>query len=107
VNQGGRDPGTTATTLAEAVALVAGEQRILDEACARVGRDPRTIRRRVLAYRAGADIFPSLDAYDEYAGRFREIGMDELVLYWPEGPDGVRDAPAERVLEQIAATRLR
>lgn len=107
VNQGGRDPGTEDDLFTEAVRRVAGERALLDAACAAIGRDPKQIRRRVLAYRASPAPFDSLDAFDEFTGRFTEIGMDEFVFYWPERPDGSRDPDAERVLERVAAERLR
>jgi hypothetical protein len=42
-----------------------------------------------LTYVAGAllrpvpDPFSSLDAFDAYVGSFAEIGIDEIILYWP------------------------
>jgi len=106
VNQGGRDPGTPDDPLAAAVRRVRREREALDRHCAAIGRDPRMIRRRVLAFRATPAPLASLDAFDEYVGSFLEIGMDELVLYWPERPDGGRDEAGERMLERVAAERL-
>ena len=107
INQGGRDPGTDpADTFTVAVRRVVAERTLLDAACAALGRDPRAIRRRVLDHRATPAPFGSLDAFDEFIGRFVEIGMDEFVFRWPEAPDGSRDPVAERVLERVAAERL-
>ncbi len=106
VSEGGRDPGTPDDSLAEAVRRVRGERDELERRCAALGRDPGTIRRRVLAFRARPAPLASLDAFDEYVGSFREIGMDEFVLYWPERADGGRDEAGERVLERVAAERL-
>ena len=69
--------------LADAVANTKRLSERLDGFCREVGRDPATLRRSVLAYRPLADPLASLDAFDEYAGRYREIGIDEVVFYWP------------------------
>jgi alkanesulfonate monooxygenase SsuD/methylene tetrahydromethanopterin reductase-like flavin-dependent oxidoreductase (luciferase family) len=55
----------------------------LDELCHEVGRDPSTLRRSVLVYRPIEEPLSSLDAFDEYVGRYSEIGIDEFVFYWP------------------------
>ena len=70
-------------TLAEAVAETRRLSERLDGFCREVGRDPATLRRSVLAYRPIVDPLSSLDAFDEYVGRYREIGIDEVVFYWP------------------------
>lgn len=69
--------------LAEAVANTKRLSERLDEFCRDVGRDPATLRRTVLAYRPIVDPLSSLDAFDEYVGAYREIGVDEVVFYWP------------------------
>lgn len=55
----------------------------LDEICTDAGRDPTSIRRIVLAYRPRSDPLSSLAAFDDYVGRYEEIGIDEIVFYWP------------------------
>ncbi len=70
-------------SLAEAVAETRRLSERLDTYCEQLGRDPATIRRLVLAYRPITDPFSSLDAFDEYISRYREIGIDEMVFYWP------------------------
>jgi hypothetical protein len=55
----------------------------LDAHCVQTGRDPATIHRSVLAYRPIHDPLSSIDAFDEYVGRYQEIGIDEIVFYWP------------------------
>ncbi len=69
--------------LAEAVATTQRLSERLDAHCREVGRDPATIRRSILTYRATPDPLSSLDAFDEYVGRYREIGIEEIVFYWP------------------------
>ncbi len=77
-----QDP-TKRVTLAEAVAQTRRLNERLDAYCREAGRDPATVRRSVLAYRPAVDPLSSLDAFDEYVGRYREIGIDEIVFYWP------------------------
>ncbi len=55
----------------------------LDGYCQEFGRDLATVRRTVLAYRPIVDPLSSIDAFDEYVGRYREIGIDEVIFYWP------------------------
>lgn len=69
--------------LADAVAETKRLSERLDEFCREAGRDPASVRRSVLAYRPIVDPLSSLDAFDEYVGRYREIGIDEFVFYWP------------------------
>ena len=106
VNQGGRDLGTPDDPHAAALQRTRDERDEFERRCAAIGRDPGTIRRRVLAFHATPDPFTSLDAFDEYVGGFRELGMDEFVFYWPERADGGRDEAGERILERVAAERL-
>ena len=71
-----------------------------DELCREAGRDPTAIRHSLC-------VFPPLTPWESVAyfegmvGRYREIGIDEFVLYWPRN---WRDAPHEdRVFEQVCA----
>ena len=82
----------------------------LDAICREVGRDPATLRRSVLAYRPIVDPLSSLDAFDEYVGRYREIGIDEVVFYWPPlgniGEEQSISAEQQATFERIAAERI-
>jgi alkanesulfonate monooxygenase SsuD/methylene tetrahydromethanopterin reductase-like flavin-dependent oxidoreductase (luciferase family) len=115
-----QDPGQR-IPLIEAVANTKRLSARLDELCRELGRDPSSLRRSVLAYRPQVDPLSSLDAFDEYVGSYREIGIDELVFYWPSldnllvrGPDGrplfetARPiTPAQQAaFERIAAERI-
>ena len=64
-------------TLAEAVAKARTQIALLDQACEAIGRDPRTVRRSVLAYRT--QVFGSTGAFEDYAGRYAELGFDECI----------------------------
>jgi alkanesulfonate monooxygenase SsuD/methylene tetrahydromethanopterin reductase-like flavin-dependent oxidoreductase (luciferase family) len=55
----------------------------LDEYCVEIGREPGTLRRSIINYRPVFDPLASLDAFDEYVGRYGEIGVSEIIFYWP------------------------
>ena len=85
-------------SLDEAVAATRRQVEQLDAACRSIGRDPATIGRSVYAFRVG--IYESIDAFEEWAGRMLEIGIREIVLFYPEDPSG------DAVLERIAADSM-
>lgn len=64
----------------------------LAEACIAIDRDPATIRRSVMTWRTRA--YESLAAMVDWVGSYREIGFDDIVLYWLGDPD--RDAITDR-----------
>lgn len=96
--------GSDRVTLDEAIAETRRQASVLDDACAGIGRDPKTIRRSVLAYKAAP--LASLGAFEEFVGHYREIGIDEFVLPVPSRgePELVRSRAA--MLERIAADVL-
>lgn len=75
--------------------------RILDEHCAAIGRDPRAIRRSLYGWAAimPDDPWSSVDAFYDVVGRYREAGIDEFIIDQP---------PRERfpILERIAAEAI-
>ena len=101
---------TEPVALAEAVAETTRLSEVLDGFCAEEGRDPATVWRSVQALHPVPDPFSSLDAFDAYAGAYREIGIDELIFYWPpiELVDERGPVPAELQarFERIAAQRI-
>jgi alkanesulfonate monooxygenase SsuD/methylene tetrahydromethanopterin reductase-like flavin-dependent oxidoreductase (luciferase family) len=84
---------------------MAERNRILDEACAEVGRDPVAILRSHLYVPA---ILPderpwdSPDALHDFTGRLQEIGIREAILQLPATYD---TAHIERMAEAAAALR--
>jgi len=74
---------TAQVSLPEAVAETLRLSERLDEFCQEIGRNPGTIWRSVQALSPVPDPFSSLDAFDEYVGAFQEIGIDEIIFYWP------------------------
>jgi alkanesulfonate monooxygenase SsuD/methylene tetrahydromethanopterin reductase-like flavin-dependent oxidoreductase (luciferase family) len=66
---------------------------VMDGICEAQGRDPATLRRSYLMYDAQArprggsyDCYESVDRFESMAGRILELGMGEIVLYYPPDP---------------------
>lgn len=92
-------------SLDAAIAATRSHLEQLETACNAIGRDPKTIRRSVLAYRT--QVFSSTGAFEEYVGRFQELGVDECIAYWPAQPGTYAPLPEqEAVLERVAADVL-
>jgi alkanesulfonate monooxygenase SsuD/methylene tetrahydromethanopterin reductase-like flavin-dependent oxidoreductase (luciferase family) len=70
-------------TLSEAVAETKRLSERLADFCQEISRHPSSVRRSVQALNPVPDPFTSLDAFDEYVGAYAEIGIDELLFYWP------------------------
>jgi alkanesulfonate monooxygenase SsuD/methylene tetrahydromethanopterin reductase-like flavin-dependent oxidoreductase (luciferase family) len=110
-SMGGQPAGPAARIpLPEAVARTKEQVATLAAACADIRRDPAAIRHSVLAFRVEHDPLSSIDAFDDFVGRYAEIGMDEFVFYWPPLATLRRRetvTPEVRgVFERIAAERL-
>jgi alkanesulfonate monooxygenase SsuD/methylene tetrahydromethanopterin reductase-like flavin-dependent oxidoreductase (luciferase family) len=79
--------------------------RILDEQCAAVGRDPKTIWRSFYGWAAKMkeqglpDPWTSVGAFEEMVGRYAEAGVNEFIIDAP-GPEGFP------VLERVATDLL-
>jgi alkanesulfonate monooxygenase SsuD/methylene tetrahydromethanopterin reductase-like flavin-dependent oxidoreductase (luciferase family) len=70
-------------TAREALEQTARRNRMLDEYCAELGRDPGEISRSLLAIPRMVDApFDSDDAFHDFVGRYREVGIDEFIFYW-------------------------
>ncbi len=97
----------------EQVAEVRERAAALDAICAEVGRDPRTLGRSYLMFDAQArprggiyDCYESVGRFEAMAGEVIELGMDELVLYYP--PDPSQLATFERIaIDVLPRLRLR
>ena len=93
-------------TFDEQVAETRVRAALMDEICEAVGRDPATLARSYTMYDAHArprggiyDCYESIDRFEEMAGRILELGMDELVLYYP--PDQRQWATFERIATEV------
>ncbi len=87
VTTGDRGP-ESALASAEGAAVVRSQMDLLDEACARVGRDPDSLARLVLSGLRLDSGLTSTDAFDETIGRYEEVGVTDFVVHWPR-----RDGP--------------
>ena len=67
----------------EIVASTAVQNREMDEACTRNGRDPRAVVRGVLLF-AALDPWARPGRLEWLVTEFREIGITDFVLFWPE-----------------------
>ncbi len=79
--------------------------RVTSERCARFddlaagfGRDPREIRHSLVCF-PPLTPWESTDYFSDMVGRFRAIGIDEFVLYWP---GSWRDRPEDDVFREVA-----
>ena len=95
-----------AATFSEQLAEVAGRVRICDEACAKFGRDPGSLRRSYHMFDPTArssggafSYYASVDAFEETAGRIMEAGFSELSLYYPTVSEQV--ATFERIAQDV------
>ena len=55
---------------------------LLDAFCNEIGRDPSEITRSLLVGLTHDTPFASLQAFHDYVGRMREVGMTEFILYY-------------------------
>ena len=70
-----------------------------DDLCAGLGRDPESIRHSLVCFPPLAP-WESVEYFQDMVGRYREIGINEFVLYWPQN---WREAPREDlVFEELA-----
>jgi len=79
--------------------------RVLDEKCVEVKRDPKSIVRSLYFWvaKAGLDPWESVDAFQEMVGRYREAGINEFIV---DQPRADQSAVLERVaMEVIPAFR--
>ena len=72
----------------------------LDEELDRQGRAASSMQRLLLDFEGGEEPLASFDSFIDWAGRYRALGFDELVVHWP-----VADSPYDydrAVFERIA-----
>ncbi|MGH9249477.1 MAG: LLM class flavin-dependent oxidoreductase [Acidimicrobiales bacterium] len=82
-------------------AITADRSRRFDDLCADVGRDPTAIRHSVVCF-PPLTPWQSAEYFTDMVGRFRQIGIDEFVLYWPQT---WRDRPSEQtVFDEVTHT---
>jgi hypothetical protein len=83
--------------------ITADRSRRVDDLCADLGRDPATIRHQVVCF-PPLTSWQSVPYFTDMVGRFRRIGIDEFVLYWPQA---WRDRPSEQtVFDEVTHTDM-
>lgn len=94
-------------SLAEAVERTREQVQLLEQYCHEIGRNPADIRRSVLPYRTETDQLASLDAFDEFVGRYAALGFREFVFYWPPVTNLQRHEPHLSVSASDPGTNCR
>ena len=89
----------------EAEAAAAHRARLLDDACAAIGRDPAEIPRIYLVGSTGERPLASVGAFDDFVGRYSALGFTDLVFHHPRPDDPVWNEP-ESIVEDIATEVL-
>jgi alkanesulfonate monooxygenase SsuD/methylene tetrahydromethanopterin reductase-like flavin-dependent oxidoreductase (luciferase family) len=74
--------GYGVTSEAELFGLTRDRSQRLTELCAEQGRDPAQVRRSLVCFPPMRP-WDSVEAFVDLVGRYRSIGIDEFVLYWP------------------------
>ena len=96
-------PGDLTPGEAEAIARTRVSR--LDDACAAIGRDPSTIRRIYLIGNTEERPLASVAAFDDFVGRYADLGFTDLVFHHPRPDDPVWNEP-EAIVEAIATEVL-
>lgn len=98
------DPQHPGIPAEECPNVIAGQLNRLADTCAAQGRDSDSLSKMLVQGSTAERPLDSLDAFVDYAGRYQELGIDEIVLHWPI-PGSVYDAnPA--IFEVIATEGL-
>jgi len=92
--------GYNVETEEQMFAVTSGRSARFDDLCVEAERDPKTIRHSLCMF-PPLTPWESVAYFEDMVGRYREIGIDEFVLYWPRN---WRDAPHEDlVFERVCA----
>lgn len=91
--------------------ITAQRNRLITEYAESYGRDPASIKRSVTMGYTSEEPFASVEAFRDFVGRYREVGINEFVLgYVPDVPEGEsgslrltgRWIMTQELLEQVA-----
>ena len=80
--------------------VVATQMARLNGILSEMGRSPKELDRVLLNGLSAERPLVSLDAFVDWAGRYQELGMSELVIHWPE-PNSLFEADMQ-IFEEIA-----
>ncbi|MFJ1706715.1 LLM class flavin-dependent oxidoreductase [Kitasatospora sp. NPDC088346] len=99
------DPrGPADVPVAQAPDVIAAQLAKLTAACEERGRDVAELEKVLLQGSTAERPLASLDAFVDWAGRYRELGITELVIHWPV-PDSIFENDLA-VFERIATEGL-
>ena len=73
-----------------------------DDLCVTLGRDPKTVRHSLVCF-PPLTPWESTDYFRDMVGRYRGVGIDEFVLYWPQS---WRQAPHEDTVCEEVCTHV-
>ena len=89
---------------AGAPAIVSAQMARLEAACATAGREYQSVDKVLLQGLTTERPLESVDAFVDWAGTYRDMGVTEIVVHWPV-PDSVFASPVD-VFERIAAESM-
>lgn len=94
--------GNDVTTEDDFYAVTADRSHQFDDLCVAVDRDPSSIRHSLVCY-PPLSPWRSVAYFEDMVGHFREVGIDEFVLYWPQnwGPAPHEDAVFDEVTADV------
>jgi alkanesulfonate monooxygenase SsuD/methylene tetrahydromethanopterin reductase-like flavin-dependent oxidoreductase (luciferase family) len=92
-NASSTEPGSTLSSVKKQVAA-------MNETLAQHGRAEDSIERVFLDFEGDENPLESFEAFIDWAGRYRELGFDELVVHWPIADSQFDNDP--HVFERIA-----
>jgi alkanesulfonate monooxygenase SsuD/methylene tetrahydromethanopterin reductase-like flavin-dependent oxidoreductase (luciferase family) len=84
--------------------------RLLDDYCEEIGRDPQALRRSLLIFGSEAEtIFDSADAFEAVVERYRNVGITEFIFYYPFKDEQIPifEHIARNVIPKLRATQGR
>jgi alkanesulfonate monooxygenase SsuD/methylene tetrahydromethanopterin reductase-like flavin-dependent oxidoreductase (luciferase family) len=85
------------------VEVLCQQRDLLEEHCAKIGRDPGEIRHSSLVGVTADTPFASMQAFHDFIGRYREIGFSEFIFYY-DYPAFPYDKSMDRVMVERIAT---
>jgi alkanesulfonate monooxygenase SsuD/methylene tetrahydromethanopterin reductase-like flavin-dependent oxidoreductase (luciferase family) len=86
----------------QALDSIRQRSQLLDEYCAKIGRDPNEITRSFLVGLTADTPFASMNAFDDFIGRYHEIGIGEFIFYYDYPAISSDKSMNRAMLERIA-----
>ena len=86
----------------ETIAITRQRNEMLDENCAKIGRDPGEILRSFLVGLTADTPCASLGAFHDFVGRMQEIGIDEFIFYYDYQDLNPGEGMDRDMLERVA-----